>query len=204
MIVSSYDLWWNFIEIAQGQCERGPPSTVNNSGNAVDEPDTVSHDNANEDDQNDLLENEICHELLDIAADDDDDDGDKPAVGEIIKQLITAAKRHKSFTALFKLQAVNSYLELVAKYSRNPKIKNPRTRASQAIAKGVGRGPYFAKQIRHLTLYIERFRTLPPPNAGKHHAHPSLLNNERVLHAVHRYLTVIAVGEVSVFFPSYR
>ena len=204
MIASSYDLWWNFVEIAQGQCERGPLSTVNNSSNAVDEPNTVSHDNANEDDQNDLLENEICHEFLDITADDDDNNGNKPAVGEIIKQLITAAKQHKLFTALFKLQAVNSYLELVAKYSHNPKIKNPHTRASQAIAKGVGRGPYFAKQIRHLTLYIERFRTLPPPNVGKHHTHPSLLNNECILHAVRHYLTVIAVGEVSIFFLSYR
>ena len=92
----------------------------------------------------------------------------------------------------------------MAKYSCNPKIRNPRTRASQAITKGVGRGPYFAKQIWHLTLYIERFQTLPPPNADKHQAHPLLLNNERVLHAVHCYLTVIAVGKVSIIFLSYR
>jgi hypothetical protein len=124
MIASTYDSWWDFVENAQGQHERGSPSTVNNSGDAVDEPNTIS--DANED-AHDLPESETCHKLLDIAADDDDDNGDKPAVGKIIKQLITAAKRHKSFTALFKLQAVNSYLELVAKYSRNPKIKNPCT-----------------------------------------------------------------------------
>ena len=92
MIMSSYDLLWDFVENVQGQSERGSPSTVNNSSDAVDKPDTVSDDNANEDAQNDLLESEACHELLDIAADDDDDNGDKPAVGEIIKQLITMAK----------------------------------------------------------------------------------------------------------------
>ena len=92
MIMSSYDSWWDFIENAQGQHERGSPSTVNNSGNAVDKPNTVSDDNANEDAQNDLPESETCHELLDITADDNDDNGNKPAVGEIIKQLITAAK----------------------------------------------------------------------------------------------------------------
>jgi hypothetical protein len=92
MIVSSYDLWWDFIENSQGQSERGSPSTVNNSGDAVDEPDTVSNDNANEDTQNDLPESETGHKLLDITADDNDDDSDKPGVGKIVKQLITMAK----------------------------------------------------------------------------------------------------------------
>ena len=92
MIASSYDLWWDFIENAQGWSERGSSSTVNNSSDAVDEPNTVSDNNANEDAQNDLPESETCHELLDITADDDDNNGNKSAVGEIIKQLITMAK----------------------------------------------------------------------------------------------------------------
>jgi hypothetical protein len=77
-----------------------------------------------------------------------------------------------------------------------PTIKNPSTRASEAIATSVGKGPYFAKKIQHLTVYIRQFHTLPPTGSGKHHAHPSLLNDERVAQAVRRYLTVVAIGEV--------
>jgi hypothetical protein len=68
-----------------------------------------------------------------------------------------------------------------------------------SVATLAGRGPYFARKLRLLAVYIERFHTLPPINSGKHHAHPSLLNDERVAHAVRRYLTVLAAGEVSVF-----
>jgi hypothetical protein len=125
----------------------------------------------------------------------DDDNG--PQLIDIVEALIKSAKRHKSFAALFKLESVKAYLGLLQKYEANPRVKDPKTRASNSIATGVGRGPYFAKQIRRLAVYIERFRTLPPTNTGKHHAHPSLLNNEAVAHAVRRYLTVVAVGEVS-------
>lgn len=117
-------------------------------------------------------------------------------VNETVDKLINDAKRHKAFTPLFTLQAIKSYLDLTAKNQRVPIIRNPRERASLAVAKSVGKGPYFARKIRHLAVYINNFRTLPPTGSGKHHAHPSLLNNERVLHAVRRYLTVVALGEV--------
>ena len=35
-----------------------------------------------------------------------------PPFAEVVKQLIKGANKHKSFTALFKLQAVKAYLEL--------------------------------------------------------------------------------------------
>jgi hypothetical protein len=44
--------------------------------------------------------------------------------------------------------------------------------------------------------YVEKFHTLPPMSASKHHAHPSLLNNEHIAQAVRRYLTALANGEV--------
>ena len=69
-------------------------------------------------------------------------------------------------------------------------------RASDTIARSVGKGPYFAHQIQHLSLYIRRFHTLPPTTKGKHHAHPSLLNNECVAHGVRHYLTILSNGEV--------
>ena len=133
-----------------------------------------------------------------LDATDDEYHGElPPTVGTIVMNLIKDAKCHKSFAALFKLQAVKYYLELLLKYSQNAKINNPRTRASLAVAKSVGKGPYFARKIRHLKLYIEHFRTLPPTSSGKHVGHPSLLNDERVAHAVRRYLTAVPLGDVS-------
>jgi hypothetical protein len=69
-------------------------------------------------------------------------------------------------------------------------------RASHAVAISIGKGPYFARKVRMLHNYVEKFHTLPPMSAGKHHAHPSLLNNEHIAQAVRRYLTVLANGEV--------
>jgi hypothetical protein len=121
----------------------------------------------------------------------------RPPVTAIVARLIKEAKQHKSFSALFKLEAVKKYIELYHKYAQNPRVNNPRTQASDKVATAVGKGKYFSRKIRHLAIYIKKFHTLPPTSAGKHHAHPSLLNNELVAHAVRRYLTVTAAGEVS-------
>ncbi|KIJ25471.1 hypothetical protein M422DRAFT_273562, partial [Sphaerobolus stellatus SS14] len=83
------------------------------------------------------------------------------------------------------------------KFQLSPQIKNPITLASEAVAVSIGKGKYFARKIRSLTRYIGRFRTLPPATAGKHNAHPSLLNDERISQAVRRYLTVLADGEIT-------
>jgi hypothetical protein len=117
--------------------------------------------------------------------------------GTLVAGLIKDATKHKAFGALFKLHAVRNYLELHERYKLIPNIKNPTMRASLVVAKSVGKGPYLARQIRHLIIYINKFHTLPPSRAGKHHAHPSLLNNERVYQAVRRYLTVQEAGMVS-------
>lgn len=134
-------------------------------------------------------------EFLDVSMDDEQDE-QRPAVGIIVGRLIKEAQKHHSFASLFKLQAVKNYLGLFEKYKNIPQIRNPKVRSSTTIAYSVGKGPYFAKQIRKLALYINRFHSLPPTGSGKHHAHPSLLNDERVAHAVRRYLTVTALGEV--------
>jgi len=117
--------------------------------------------------------------------------------GTLVAGLIKDATKHKAFGALFKLHAVRNYLELCERYRLVPNIKNPAMRASLVVAKSVGKGPYLAHQIRHLVIYINKFRTLPPSRAGKHHAHPSLLNNEQVYQAVRRYLMVQEAGMAS-------
>jgi hypothetical protein len=134
--------------------------------------------------------------FLDPTA-DDEFGPERIPTGTLIAGLIKDATKHKAFGALFKLHAVRNYLELHERYRLIPNIKNPAMRASLAVAKSVGKGPYLARQIRHLVIYINKFHTLPPSRAGKHHAHPSLLNNERVYQAVRRYLTVQEAGMVS-------
>lgn len=129
---------------------------------------------------------------------DDEYEPPRVAVGVTVAELIKGANKHKSFAALFKLNAVRNYLELLQHYNHVPNIKNPVTRASLGVAKAVGKGPYFAKLICRLVRYIDRFHTLPPSRAGKHQAHPSLLNNERIHQAVHRFLTVQGAGEVGL------
>lgn len=134
--------------------------------------------------------------FLDPTADDEFEPA-SISIGTLVAGLIKDATKHKAFGALFKLHAVRNYLELYERYRRIPNIKNPAMRASLTVAKSVGKGPYLARQIRHLVIYISKFHTLPPSRAGKHHAHPSLLNNERVYQAVRRFLTVQEAGKVS-------
>ncbi|KAG6846453.1 hypothetical protein H0H93_013882, partial [Arthromyces matolae] len=93
----------------------------------------------------DVIEEIPIRELLDITVDDEIEDL-RPKTEELVKRLLKEAKKHKSYSATFKLQAVNDYLALSAKFARTPAVKNPQTRASLAVAKGVGKGPYFARQ----------------------------------------------------------
>lgn len=118
-------------------------------------------------------------------------------ISQTLAKLIAEAKQFKSFTALMHLYALKRYTELHRQYKANPKVKAPATKASYAVAVSIGKGPYFARKIRTLCRYVERFRTLPPLTAGKHHAHPTLLNNERIAQAVRRYLTVLAFQQIT-------
>jgi len=128
---------------------------------------------------------------------EDDNDAPQPASElESVEALIASAKRFRSFTPLFYLNAVKEFIKLWDKYKKNPRIKAPMIKVSHAISTAIGKGPYMARKIRKLYRYIARFQALPPVSRGKHHAHPSLLNDERVMQAVHRYLTVLANGQV--------
>lgn len=128
---------------------------------------------------------------------DDDDQGLTVPLRVILKRLISEAKKFKSFSSLLHIHAIEKFLNLKDSYTRNPKIKNPTMRASLKVAQMLSKGPYFARKIRRLARYIEKFETLPPVSSGKHHAHPSLLNNEQIQRAVRRYLSVLANGEIT-------
>lgn len=143
---------------------------------------------------------EAAQPFLDTAVDDDDDDNsglEPPPVIDIVNTLIMEAKKFKSFTSLMHLHALKQFIELWEKYKHIPRICAPMMKASHTVAVSIGKGPYMARKLRTLYKYVARFRMLPPMSAGKHHAHPSLLNNERIAQAIRRYLTVLTDGEVS-------
>ena len=94
----------------------------------------------------------------------------------VVAGLIKDATKHKAFGALFKPHDVWNYLELCEHYRLIPKYQESYNAIQSHSCKVWG--PYLAHQIQHLVIYIKKFRTLPPSRAGKHHAHPSLLNNE--------------------------
>jgi len=68
---------------------------------------------------------------------------------------------------------------------------------SIAIARSMGKGPYFAHQIRQLELYLKRYQHLPPPKKFTKHAHHMLLDNECILHDMRVYLAAQALGTVT-------
>ena len=61
----------------------------------------------------------------------------------------------------------------------------------------MGKGPYFACQIRHNELHLLWHRRLPPPKSYTWHGHHTLLDNESVLHNVCTYLASRDLGTVT-------
>ncbi|KAG6860415.1 hypothetical protein C0995_011409 [Termitomyces sp. Mi166 len=125
------------------------------------------------------IEDVPIEDWLNITVDDEIEDS-WPGVEMVVEKLLKGAQHHKSHGVIFKLQAIKEHFALCAKFFKNPSIKNPQTQTSMCMAKGVGKG------------------------SGKHHAHPSLLNDEHVAQAVRQYLTVVAIGEVNQFFVKQR
>jgi hypothetical protein len=62
----------------------------------------------------------------------------------------------------------------------------------------MGKGPYFARQIRHNEAYLLQHRRLPPCKSYTQHGHHTLLDNESVLHDVRTYLTSQNLGTVAL------
>ena len=61
----------------------------------------------------------------------------------------------------------------------------------------MGKGPYFACQIRHNELYLLKHHHLPPRKEYTRHGQYSFLDNETVLHNVHVYLAAQSLGTVT-------
>ncbi|KAI9463743.1 hypothetical protein HD554DRAFT_2040926 [Boletus coccyginus] len=134
--------------------------------------------------------------FLDVT-DEDVNDEHMESILNTIKRLTADAKKYKSFELLFHLNTLEQFIEIWKKYQHNPKIKGPKRNMSRTIAISIRRGQYFAWRLCSMYTYVEHYHTLPPKGKGKHHAYPTLLNNEQIAAAVHQYLTVLANGELT-------
>jgi hypothetical protein len=131
---------------------------------------------------------------------------DKPENSEsidiiaIIRSRLREAKTSRSthtIKTISKLSAVLEYVKLRARYIKHNTCKRPCLSASAAIAIRVGKGLYFARQIRQNELYLKKHHYLPPPKRYSRHGHHTLLDNESVLHDVRAYLAAQALGTVT-------
>ena len=121
-------------------------------------------------------------------------------IKEIIASCLKDAKRNNTIYAIKSLShlvAVSEYVDLCACYKAKKACKRPCLSASMAIARRMGKGPYFARQIRHNELYLLRHHQLPPPKTFIRHGHHTLLDNESVMHNVRTYLASQALGTVT-------
>jgi hypothetical protein len=65
----------------------------------------------------------------------------------------------------------------------------PSARASEEVAELSGKGPYFARRLRHLSAYLLRTGMLPETRQGKGAAHESLLNRSEVRAGLRLFVT---------------
>ena len=97
------------------------------------------------------------------------------------------------------LTAVSEYVKLRDRYQAHGRSKKPCLNASLAIAHRMGKGFYFARQIRQNEVYLHRHQRLPPSKANIKHGQYTLLDNEDVIHAVRNYLAAQQLGTITPF-----
>ena len=139
-----------------------------------------------------------AREWLDI--DDDDSPQSSKDILEIIKTCLKAVKKLKTgrtIKMMTQLVAITEYVKLRARYQTQAKCSKPCLSASIAIARWMGKGGYFARQIRQNERYLLQHQRLPPSKAGAYHGQYTLLDNENVLHAVRRYLAAQDLGTIT-------
>lgn len=118
---------------------------------------------------------------------------------EIIESCLKDAKRNSpkyAIKCLTHLISVSLYVNLCAHYQASGS-KQPCLGASIATACRMGKGPYFAHQIRHNECYLLKHCQLPPPKSFTWHGHHTLLDNELILHDVWTYLASQTLGTVT-------
>ncbi|TDL14382.1 hypothetical protein BD410DRAFT_817185 [Rickenella mellea] len=95
------------------------------------------------------------------------------------------------------LQAVTDFVQLRERYRKHPRCKTPAMKASLAVAARMGKGVYFAQQVRFNEKYLLQHHTLPPSKTTIRHGHVTLLDNEAVVLNVRKYLAAQNLGQIT-------
>jgi hypothetical protein len=129
-----------------------------------------------------------------------EEDNHATNITKIIQSCLKDVNKIKSKRAMKMLSqiiSVSEYIKLRARYRQHNSCTRPCLNASMAIARRMGKGPYYARQIRYNELFLLKNHHLPPPGSFVKHGHHSLLDNEAVLHDVRVYLAAQSLGTIS-------
>lgn len=149
-----------------------------------------------------LLEIEAAHELFVNNENEGSElEGNSSAnIEEIVVACLKDIKKLKTprtIKMIMKLTAVAEYVKLRHRYASNVNCRRPCLNASLAVAKRMGKGAYFARQVRQNEAYLIRHKQLPPTKAGAFHGQYSLLENNTICQSVRVYLAIQNVGEIT-------
>ena len=95
------------------------------------------------------------------------------------------------------LTALSEFIKLREKHRKNPACIRPALSASLKVARRMGKGPYFARQIRQNEWHILKHGYLPLSKSQKQSGHHTLMDNEQVVIGVCRYLAAQDLGTIS-------
>ncbi|KAG2039891.1 hypothetical protein BDR03DRAFT_1008574 [Suillus americanus] len=99
--------------------------------------------------------------------------------------------------AITQLSAIAQYVKLQDRYLQHARTKCPCLSASLAIARRMGKGPYFARQICNNERYLSRYHSLPPRKDSAYRGHATLLDNKAVVQSVCQYLASQNLGTIT-------
>jgi hypothetical protein len=125
------------------------------------------------------------------------DSNSSASIEEIVAACLKDIKKLKtphSIKMVTQLTAVAEYVKVRCKYVI---CKRPCLNASLAVARRMGKGPYFACQIRQNEAYLIQYKRLPPTKAGAFRSQYSLLENNTIRQSVRVYLAIQKLGEIT-------
>ncbi len=108
---------------------------------------------------------EAAHILLALEESEINESGDIMEIVQSCLKEIKPLKQHnhvRMIKMLSQLIAVSKYVKLHTLYKSSKACKQPCLKASIAIAHRMGKGVYFACQIRYNELYLLKYHHLPP------------------------------------------
>ncbi|KAG0707298.1 hypothetical protein DFH29DRAFT_995100 [Suillus ampliporus] len=123
---------------------------------------------------------ESAHEWLDV---NDEENVEPHNTLLLVDACLKEAKKLRAprlIKVITQLSAIAQYVKLRDRYLQHARMKHPCLSASLAIARRMGKGPYFARQIH-----------------GAYQGHATLLDNEAVVQSVRQYLASQNIGTIT-------